>query len=92
MLTEDELRLEARLAAIEQLLAKVANGMMLHFEPDEFERLMTVYAESLERTSIPGLEPAMADVFAAQFRDESLRLINAIRAERKKIPRYKEQP
>lgn len=89
MLTEQELRLEARLAAIEQLLAKVANGMMLHFEPDEFEQLMQTYAESLEHTTIPGLEPALADVFAAQFRDETLRLIGAIRAERGKITRYR---
>lgn len=89
MLTEEELRLEARLAAIEQLLAKVANGMMLHFEPDEFEQLMHTYAESLEQTSVPGLEPALADVFAAQFRDETLRLISAIRAERRKVPRFR---
>lgn len=85
-MTEDELRLEARLTAIEQLLAKVTNGMMLHFSDNEFDSLMKAYAQSLEGTVVPGMEPAMADVFADQFREEMLRLIRAVRTERRRLP------
>jgi hypothetical protein len=88
MVTEEELRLEARLVAIEQLLVKVTNGMLLHFGPAEFEQLLNAYAAGLETASVPGVDPALADVFAAQFRDETLRLIRGIREERKKVPRY----
>jgi hypothetical protein len=88
MVTEEELRLEARLTAIEQLLVKVTNGMLLHFTPTEFEQLLDAYAAGLETAIVPGVDPALADVFAAQFRDEMLRLISGIRAERKKVPRY----
>jgi hypothetical protein len=87
MLTEQDLRLEARLTAIEQLLAKVTNGMMLHFSDTEFDQLMNVYAETLDHTVIPGMDPARADVFAAQFRVEMLRLIAAIRVERRRVPK-----
>ncbi len=88
MLTEDELRLQARLTAIEQLLAKVTAGMMLHFSNEQFETVMTTYAETLEHTIVPGMEPAVADVFAAQFRDEMLRLLGAVRQEWRRIPRH----
>lgn len=87
MLTEDDLRLEARLAAIEQLLAKTTAGMMLHFSNTEFETVMGTYAETLEHTVVPGMDAAMADVFTAQFRDEMLRLLDAVRTERRRIPR-----
>lgn len=87
MLTEDDLRLEARLAAIEQLLAKTTAGMMLHFSNAEFETVLSTYAETLEHTVVPGMDAAMADVFTAQFRDEMLRLLAAVRTERRRIPR-----
>ncbi len=87
MLTEEDLRLEARLTAIEQLLAKVTNGMMLHFSETEFDQLMKAYAQSLDRTVIPGMDPATADVFASQFKEEMLRLIAAIRFERQRVPK-----
>jgi hypothetical protein len=86
MRTEAELRLEARLTAIEQLLAKVTAGMMLHFSNEEFDTVMRTYGHALEETRIPGMDPALADVFAAQFRDEMLRLLAAVRTERNRVP------
>ena len=86
MLTEKELRLEARLTAIEQLLAKVTAGMFVRFSREQFEQAMATYSETLERTTVPGMDPALADVFAAQFRDEMLRLIRAVRVERDRVP------
>lgn len=86
MLTESELRLEARLTAIEQLLAKVTAGMLVRFTREQFEQVMATYSETLEHTVIPGMDPALADVFAAQFRDEMLRLIAAVRVERDRVP------
>jgi len=86
MLTESELRLEARLTAIEQLLAKVTAGLFVRFTREQFELAMATYSDALEETTIPGMDPAMADVFAAQFRDEMLRLIAAVRIERDRVP------
>lgn len=86
MLTEPELRLEARLTAIEQLLAKVTAGMLVRFTREQFEQVMSTYSDTLEQTTIPGMDPALADVFAAQFRDEMLRLIAAVRVERDRVP------
>lgn len=86
MLTEKELRLEARLTAIEQLLAKVTAGLMIRFTDDEFETLMATYGHALEQTVVPGMDPAVADVFTVQFRDEMLRLLRAVRLERDRVP------
>jgi hypothetical protein len=86
MLTEQELRLEARLTAIEQLLAKVTAGMMVHFTEEQFETVMTTYTETLEHTVVPGMDPALADVFADQFRREMLRLLRAVRIEHGRMP------
>ena len=86
MLTEKELRLEARLTAIEQLLAKVMAGMLVRFSEEEFELVMRTYTETLEHTVVSGMEPALADVFAAQFRDEMLRLLRAVRIEHARVP------
>ena len=86
ILTEQELRLEARLTAIEQLLAKTVAGMMVHFTDEQFEQVMATYADTLEHTVVPGMEPAMADVFSDQFRREMLRLIHAVRIEHRRIP------
>ncbi len=86
MWTEQELRLEARLTAIEQLLAKTVAGMMIHFTDAQFEQVMTTYAETLEHTVVPGMDAAMADVFADQFRREMLRLIAAVRVEHRRVP------
>lgn len=86
MLTEDDLILEARLTAIEQLLAKVTAGMMIKFTDEQFDMVLTTYAATLDETVVPGMDPVVADVFADQFREEMLRLIGAVRAERKRVP------
>jgi len=86
MLTEQELRLEARLTAIEQLLAKTVAGMMVHFTDQQFEQVMTTYTETLDHTVVPGTDAATADVFADQFAREMRRLIRAVRIEHQRIP------
>lgn len=86
MLTEDDLILEARLTAIEQLLAKVTAGMMINFTDEQFDLVLTTYAGTLEETVVPGMDPVVADVFADQFRREMLRLIAAVRLERRRVP------
>jgi len=86
MITEEDLQLDARLTAIEQLLAKVTAGMMINFSDEQFEQVMTTYAHTLEYATVDGMEPAIADVFTAQFREEMLRLLAAVRAERRRVP------
>lgn len=86
MLTEQELRLEARLTAIEQLLAKTVAGMMVHFTDEQFDQVMATYTATLDHTVVPGMDPAMADVFVDQFRREMLRLIRAVRIEHRRVP------
>jgi hypothetical protein len=86
MLTEEQLRLEARLTAIEQLVAKTTAGLLMRFTDEQFEQLMSTYSRSLDNTVVPGLDPATADVFADQFREEMLRLLRLVRYERKRVP------
>lgn len=76
---EGQIRLEARLAAIEHLLTKMLAAMTHQVPIDQLDQLLERYGQGLETMTIEGLNAAQSDLLSSEVRDEVLRLLNAVR-------------
>jgi len=79
MLNEKDLRIEARLLAVEELANRAFGSMLMVMEPAVADRLLANWEAGLETVTVPGLDAAQSDAVAAQFRDETLRLLSDVR-------------
>jgi hypothetical protein len=81
-MTEREIKLEARLFAVEFLAAHVLSTVHVAFGTTD-EQLDEMYAsadEKLSSTSIPNMDPATADMFSAELQEAVQRLMRITRA------------
>lgn len=83
MIEQKELDLQMRLAAIEMLLAKVAAVQWAMLSDEQFEAVKASWASGLENETFPTLGPALSDAAADQYRQEVLRLLDAVAYVRK---------
>jgi len=80
---EKAIRLEARLNAIELLLARMFSALAGHLSDEDFQAALDGYRATGERLTIPGLDAAQSDVVAAEHRDQLVRLLDLVAKVRK---------
>lgn len=81
MWTEETLRAEARLIAIEKLLAKSVGAQFLGMTAAQQEAALQGMSASMEALTVPGLDAAQSDALSAEVRDGINRLLRAVREE-----------
>jgi hypothetical protein len=70
-LTEEQLKLEARLTAIEYMIGHAYSRIlvMLKTTDEQMDQMEAQAKLSLGQTTLPGVDPAMADHFSAEIQE-----------------------
>lgn len=74
--TEPQLKLEARLAAIEYMVAHTLSRLyiMLGVTDEQLDEMEAVSRATLSRMTLQGVEPVVGDMFTAEIQDNIERL------------------
>ncbi|NLR97188.1 hypothetical protein HGP17_10115 [Rhizobium sp. P38BS-XIX] len=74
--TEPQLKLEARLAAIEYMVAHTLSRLylMLGVTDEQLDEMEVVSRGTLSRMTLAGVEPVVGDMFAGELQDNIERL------------------
>lgn len=81
-MTEEQLKIEARLTAIEYVLSDLCAKWSLanRASPEKVTAAHHATIERLKIETFPGLDPATADAFAAEFEDAVSNILSMQRA------------
>lgn len=83
MLTEKELKKEARLMAIEHLLMHQFALTTLYLTAEQFEKMNSNWRATLDRETFEGTDAAVSDLLSAEIRDAVLALLQGVADNRK---------
>lgn len=83
MTTETEIKLHARLSAIEYLIQKLLASALQGLSDEQFDSLISDFHSAHDGMTIAGVDAAMSDHVASEIRDEVDRLMKGVKTLRR---------